>query len=210
MVVQWSNELPLGKIVGDVAVNLPNSVWEMKDKPFGSIMGDMVMLPTGDVLIINGAQAGTRSLIINGAQAGTQGFEMASQPCLFSVLYRSSELIGLQFMTLNSGLVSRTYHSTANLLSDGRILITGSNPHYFYKFSVEFPTEFRIEAFSLEYLSPDKANIRPLWWMSQRKWVKEDDLMNDCICWARKVDPKIEESFLRTLMAQTSWLNLKS
>ncbi|KAL4394700.1 hypothetical protein AHAS_Ahas02G0178200 [Arachis hypogaea] len=47
------------------------------------------------------------------------------------------------------------------MLPDGRVLLAGSNPHVFYKFDAEFPTELRIEAFSPEYLGPDKANIRP-------------------------------------------------
>ncbi|KAK3226279.1 hypothetical protein Dsin_006141 [Dipteronia sinensis] len=123
--------------------------WEMEDMPFGRIMGDMVMLPTGEVLIINGAQA------------GTQGFELASNPCLYPVLYRSDQPVGLRFMTLTPGTVARLYHSTANLLPDGRVLLAGSNPHYFYKFNAEYPTELRIEAFSPEYLSSDRANLRP-------------------------------------------------
>ncbi|PWA42882.1 aldehyde oxidase GLOX [Artemisia annua] len=36
-----------------------NPVWEMEEMPAGRIMGEMVMLPTCDVLIINGAQVGT-------------------------------------------------------------------------------------------------------------------------------------------------------
>lgn len=134
---------------GRIEATRPDSVWEMEGMPFGRIMGDMVMLPTGDVLIINGAQA------------GTQGFELASEPCLYPLLYRPEQPVGLRFMTLNPGSIPRMYHSTANLLPDGRILIAGSNPHYFYKFKAEFPTELRIETFSPEYLSADKANIRP-------------------------------------------------
>ncbi|XP_057808442.1 aldehyde oxidase GLOX [Salvia miltiorrhiza] len=71
------------------------------------------------------------------------------------------KLNGLRFMTLKAGTVPRMYHSTANLLPDGRVLVAGSNPHYFYNFKAEFPTELRIEAFSPEYLAADKANIRP-------------------------------------------------
>ncbi|CAA3001850.1 aldehyde oxidase GLOX [Olea europaea subsp. europaea] len=148
--LERTTDTPAHGSCGRIEVTGLDPVWEMEDMPFGRIMGDMVMLPTGDVLIINGAQA------------GTQGFEMASQPCLFPVLYRPSEPVGLRFMTLNPGSVPRMYHSTANLLPDGRILLAGSNPHYFYKFNAEFPTELRIEAFSPEYLSPDKANIRPV------------------------------------------------
>nr|AFK44665.1 unknown [Medicago truncatula] len=65
-------------------------------------------------------------------------------------------------MVLNPGTVPRLYHSTANLLPDGRVLLAGSNPHVFYRFvDVEFATELKIEAFSPEYLDSDKANIRP-------------------------------------------------
>ncbi|KAI5682596.1 hypothetical protein M9H77_03824 [Catharanthus roseus] len=148
--LQRSFDTPANGSCGRIEPTSADPIWEMEDMPFARIMGDMVILPTGEVLIINGAQA------------GTQGFEMASDPCLYPVLYRPSEPLGLRFMTLNAGLVPRMYHSTANLLPDGRILVAGSNPHYFYNFKREFPTELRIEAFSPEYLSADKANIRPM------------------------------------------------
>ncbi|WJZ93403.1 hypothetical protein VitviT2T_012347 [Vitis vinifera] len=148
--IQKSTDTPAHGSCGRIVATSPHPVWEMEDMPFGRIMGDMVMLPTGDVLIINGAQA------------GSQGFELASSPCFFPLLYRPNQPLGLRFMTLTPGTVPRMYHSTANLLPDGRVLIAGSNPHYFYKFAAEFPTELRIEAFSPEYLFADKANIRPV------------------------------------------------
>lgn len=147
--LQRITDSPARGSCGRIEATRPDSAWEMEDMPFGRIMGDMVMLPTGDVLIINGAQA------------GTQGFELASEPCMYPVLYRPDQPVGLRFMTLNPGSVPRMYHSTANLLPDGRVLVAGSNPHIFYKFNGEFPTELRIEAFSPEYLSEDKANTRP-------------------------------------------------
>ncbi|KAE8728866.1 dynein light chain LC6, flagellar outer arm-like [Hibiscus syriacus] len=147
--IERSTDTPAHGSCGRIVATDPNPGWEMEDMPFGRIMGDMVMLPTGD------------SLIINGAQTGTQGFEMASNPCLNPVLYRPDQPVGLRFMTLNPGTVPRMYHSTANLLPDGRVLLAGSNPHYLYNFAAEFPTELRLEAFSPEYLSQDRANIRP-------------------------------------------------
>ncbi|KAK5841497.1 hypothetical protein PVK06_003818 [Gossypium arboreum] len=148
--IERSTDTPAHGSCGRIIATDPNPVWEMEDMPFGRVMGDMVMLPTGDVLIINGAQS------------GTQGFEMASNPCLNPVLYRPDQPISLRFMTLNPGTVPRMYHSTANLLPDGRVLLAGSNPHYLYNFAAEFPTELRLEAFSPEYLSLDRANIRPV------------------------------------------------
>ncbi|XP_030450072.1 aldehyde oxidase GLOX [Syzygium oleosum] len=147
--IERNTDSPARGSCGRIVATAAEPSWEMEDMPFGRIMGDMVMLPTGE------------ALIINGAQAGTQGFELASDPCLFPVLYRPDQPAGLRFMTLNPSTIPRLYHSTANLLPDGRILIAGSNPHYFYKFNAEFPTELRLEAFSPEYLSPDRANLRP-------------------------------------------------
>ncbi|KAI3775924.1 hypothetical protein L1987_45684 [Smallanthus sonchifolius] len=140
---------PAKSSCGRIEATAKNPVWEMEDMPFRRIMGDMVMLPTGDVLIINGAQA------------GSQGFEMASKPCLYPVLYKPDEPVGSRFTILNPGKVPRLYHSTANLLPDGRVLLAGSNPHSYYNFTVEFPTELKIEAFSPEYLSPENKFTRP-------------------------------------------------
>ncbi|KAI3443057.1 uncharacterized protein J3R85_000419 [Psidium guajava] len=147
--IERNTDSPARGSCGRIVATAAKPSWELENMPFGRIMGDMVMLPTGEVLIVNGAQA------------GTQGFELASDPCLFPVLYRPNQPAGLRFMTLNPSTIPRLYHSTANLLPDGRVLIAGSNPHYFYKFNAEFPTELRIEAFSPEYLSSDRANIRP-------------------------------------------------
>ncbi|KAJ0832167.1 putative galactose oxidase [Helianthus annuus] len=140
---------PAKSSCGRIEATAKEPVWEMEDMPVRRIMGDMVMLPTGDILIINGAQS------------GSQGFELASNPCLHPVLYKPDEQLGSRFFIQNPGKVPRLYHSTANLLPDGRVLLAGSNPHSYYNFSTEFPTELKIEAFSPDYLSPVNKFIRP-------------------------------------------------
>ncbi|KAL9235102.1 hypothetical protein vseg_009895 [Gypsophila vaccaria] len=147
--IRMATTVPAHGSCGRIVATSDDPVWVMEDMPFTRIMGDMVMLPTGDVLIINGAQS------------GTQGFDLASNPCLNPVLYRPDQPLGLRFMVLNPGTVPRMYHSTANLLPDGRVLLAGSNTHYFYNFNLQYPTELRLEAFSPEYLSPDRSNLRP-------------------------------------------------
>ncbi|ERN12018.1 aldehyde oxidase GLOX [Amborella trichopoda] len=148
--IQQSTDAPANGSCGRIVATDLEATWQMEEMPFVRIMGDMVMLPTGHLLIINGAQA------------GSQGFNLASSPCLNPVLYRPEMDAGLRFMTLNPATVPRMYHSTAVLLPDGRILTAGSNPNYFYSFKGDFPTELRIEAFSPEYLSPDRQNLRPV------------------------------------------------
>ncbi|KAE9447743.1 hypothetical protein C3L33_20355, partial [Rhododendron williamsianum] len=60
--------------------------------PFVQIMGDMVMLPIGDVLIINGAQA------------NTQGYRLTTNPCLNPVLYQPNQPEGSRFMMQSPGI----------------------------------------------------------------------------------------------------------
>lgn len=57
--------------------------------------------------------------------------------------------------------IARVYHSTANLLPDGRVLVAGSNCHIMYTFTGDFPTELRVESFSPAYLDPINDPFRP-------------------------------------------------
>ncbi|MCO5567183.1 hypothetical protein L7F22_020871 [Adiantum nelumboides] len=100
-------------------------------------MGDMVLLPTRDVLIINGAQN------------GCQGWGNQKNAVLAPVVYSPSSA---KFSTQAATTIPRVYHSTANLLQDGRVLVAGSNTHQYYELTGGFPTELCIEALSPEYM----------------------------------------------------------
>jgi hypothetical protein len=108
----------------------------MENMPMTRNMGDMVLLPTRQVLIINGAEN------------GSQGWGFATNAVLNPVLYNPGFAAGTRFQTMTATTIPRVYHSTANLLPDGRILVAGSNTHQFYTFTQPFPTELRIEAYS--------------------------------------------------------------
>lgn len=124
--------------------------WVMETMPQARVMGDMILLPNGNVLIINGASA------------GTAGWEYGRDPVLSPIIYQPENRIGTRFEVQTQAAIPRMYHSSAILLRDGRILVGGSNPHAFYNFTgVLYPTELSLEIFQPSYLNPEFSNIRP-------------------------------------------------
>lgn len=131
---------PASETCGRITVTDDDPEWAMEYMPIRRTMGDMVLLPNGEVLIINGAEK------------GSQGWGRASDPILTPVKYATYNPEN-RFQTLQASDITRVYHSTANILTDGRILLAGSNTHQYYTYTGEFPTELRIDAFSPPYLS---------------------------------------------------------
>lgn len=131
---------------GRITVTSSSPSWKMQTMPYPRAMGDMLILPSGDVLIINGAAN------------GCQGWGNAKNAVPHPVLYEPATST---FVTQSASTIARVYHSTANLLPDGRVLIAGSNTHQYYTFTGDFPTELRLEAFSPDYLSSSNDDTRP-------------------------------------------------
>ncbi|KAL8128799.1 hypothetical protein V2J09_017954 [Rumex salicifolius] len=124
--------------------------WSMEQMPGPRLMSDMLILPNGQILIINGAQR------------GTGGWENAEHPALTPFLYKPTMSLGKRFSVLRATKIPRMYHSTAVLLPDGRVLIAGGNPHNGYMFTnVRYPTELRLQAFVPHYMSRRYQHYRP-------------------------------------------------
>lgn len=135
---------------GRIKTTDPNPKWVVETMPRARVMGDMVLLPNTDVLIINGAGA------------GSAGWENGREPVLNPVVYHPGNPAGNRFKLQNPTTIPRMYHSTAILLRDGRVLVGGSNPHVGYSFfEVLYPTELSLESFSPSYLNPENSALRP-------------------------------------------------
>ncbi|KAL6294667.1 hypothetical protein ACE6H2_002809 [Prunus campanulata] len=136
---------------GRIKLTDPDPKWVMEEMPMPRVMSDMLLLPTGDVIILNGASN------------GTAGWEDAANPVFNPVLYKTYEPDpNLRFVVLNPSSTARMYHSSALLLPDGRILVGGSNPHEVYNFTAKpFPTDLSLEAYQPPYLGPIFAALRP-------------------------------------------------
>ncbi|KAG6662214.1 aldehyde oxidase GLOX1-like [Carya illinoinensis] len=141
--------LPALEDCNRLEITNPGATWEKENMPSARVMGDMLNLPNGDLLILNGAKKGTAA------------WYSADDPNLTPVLYSPDEPADQRFKELEPSTIPRMYHSASAVLPDGRILVGGSNPNAGYNFKAKYPTEMRIEKFSPPYLDPALAEHRP-------------------------------------------------
>ncbi|KAJ7778219.1 glyoxal oxidase N-terminus-domain-containing protein [Mycena metata] len=127
--------------------------WTVERMPETRILTESVMLPTGDVLLINGAHTGYSGY--PSVSDSNLTLSNAANPALRPILYRTALPAG-QRITQNglpSSTIPRMYHSSASLMANGAIMVAGSNPNpavFAPGGPAKFPTEFRVE-----YLTPD-------------------------------------------------------
>lgn len=142
--------LPALQSCGRIHITDPKANWKMENMPTPRVMGDMLVLPTGDVLMINGAKK------------GTSGWGFADDPNLTPVIYSPKKPRDQRFKEVKPTKIPRMYHASSAVLPDGKILVAGSNTNPGYNFTgVKFPTEMRVEKFSPPYLDQDLDDHRP-------------------------------------------------
>ncbi|GMN50579.1 hypothetical protein TIFTF001_019728 [Ficus carica] len=141
--------LPALQDCNRITVTDPVPVWRTENMPSRRVMGDMLILPTGDLLLLNGAKSGTAAWFF------------ADNPNLIPVLYRPDEQVNQRFTELAATDIARMYHSSAAVRPDGKIIVAGSNTNPGYNYTAKYPTELRVEKFSPPYLDPALAKQRP-------------------------------------------------
>ncbi|KAJ7636335.1 glyoxal oxidase N-terminus-domain-containing protein [Roridomyces roridus] len=130
--------------------------WQIEHMPEPRIMPETVILPTGDIVILNGAHSGYSGYpsVGNSALTGTNG----ANPATRGIMYRTTLPAGQRLTQtgLPTSSIPRMYHSVATLTAKGNIMIAASNPHPFVLTAdnnpnnLSFPSEYRVE-----YLNPD-------------------------------------------------------
>lgn len=103
-------------------------------------------------------------LILNGGQQGRAGFGLAVDPNHNAVLYDPSKPVNSRMSVMANTTIDRLYHSEAILLSDGRVLVSGSDPE-----DERFPQEYRVEVFVPPYLLTGQA--QPTYTIANKDWA---------------------------------------
>ncbi|KAG6850141.1 hypothetical protein H0H93_000526 [Arthromyces matolae] len=149
-------------------------------------MGSLVALPDGTILCLNGAKLGTAGY---GNQTWAIGQAYADSPVLTPAIYNPAAPQGQRWSRegLGSSNVPRMYHSSAILLPDGSVFVSGSNPNSDYNVGpdIEYPTEYRTERFYPPYYN--KRRPQPFGILSQLGYggpsfsvvLDSDDLSGD-------------------------------
>ncbi|KAJ7622046.1 glyoxal oxidase N-terminus-domain-containing protein [Roridomyces roridus] len=130
--------------------------WEVEHMPEPRLLPETVMLPSGDVLIINGAHTGYSGYpsVSDSGKIGSN----ADHPAQRGIMYRTTLPSGQRLTQdgLPTSPIPRMYHSAATLTGKGNVMVAASNPHPFVLNAnnnpnkLSFPSEYRVE-----YLNPD-------------------------------------------------------
>ncbi|KAJ3321937.1 hypothetical protein HDU76_013995 [Blyttiomyces sp. JEL0837] len=173
-------------LLNDANSNGAGGQWDMvqMDMPVPRVMGDMVNLPDGTVLLVNGG--------MRGMAGWDKGRDPAFQALLYLPLNKKRNqhaplkavssattkggnvgTISPRWKLLNSTTIPRLYHSVAMLLPDGRVMIAGSAPNDPIDLNSPhmFDNEYRIEYYLPPYLTQSTTQRPNITKISSVSWT---------------------------------------
>ncbi|KAG8925018.1 hypothetical protein FRC02_009973 [Tulasnella sp. 418] len=159
---------------------------EGENLPDGRSMGNFIHLPDGTIFLVNGANTGTAGY---GNQTWAVGHSYADNPLYMPLIYDPEKPVGQRMSStgFQPSKIPRMYHSSATILPDGSVFVSGSNPNPDYvdpSTGAKYPTDLTVERFYPPYYSktrPDPQNLPttisyggPVWTVS----LSATDLQN--------------------------------
>ncbi|KZV98760.1 hypothetical protein EXIGLDRAFT_606571 [Exidia glandulosa HHB12029] len=137
--------------------------WTVETMPEARIMPDTAILPTGQILILNGGETGYSGYGNVQHQVGQSNADNpAFQPVLYDpTLPLTSPTARFSHSGLPTSDIARLYHSTATLTPNGEILIAGSSPNDDVS-TTKYVTEYRTEILSPPYVSATRPTFTGL------------------------------------------------
>ncbi|GJE90704.1 copper radical oxidase [Phanerochaete sordida] len=131
--------------------------WQVEQMPAARTMPDAVILPTGKILIVNGAGSGISGYANVVNQVGASN---ADHPVFTPVLYDPAAPAGARFSAagLPTSSIPRLYHSVATVVPSGSVMIAGSNPNL-DRSEVKYGTEYRVEWLDPPYMGADRPTL---------------------------------------------------
>lgn len=145
-------QYPSSNSVVRISPDLSGSYTEDDPLPEGRVMGSFVLLPNGKGLLLNGANTGTAGY---GNDSWAIGQSYADHPVQNALMYDPEAPAGSRWSRdgLQASTIMRMYHSSAMLLPDGSVFVSGSNPNADYNVgpNVTYFTEYRTERFYPSY-----------------------------------------------------------
>ncbi|KAG2484185.1 hypothetical protein HYH03_016997 [Edaphochlamys debaryana] len=133
--------------------------WSVDKMPTPRVMGDVIILPNGKLIVLNGAFKGLAG------DSASGGVAKANEPNMWPVLYDPEAPQGSRFTVLSRTRIPRMYHSTVCLTTDGALLVSGCDRCDRYWWTTpggldKSPTslaEYRIEVFRPPFWFKDSA-----------------------------------------------------
>jgi len=140
--------------------------WEQDDDMFESrTMGQLISLPDGNILVVNGGANGTagyaeRTLTTPTYGQMPYGMSLAAGPVGRPSVYNPNAPKGSRWSSagLDTSSIPRLYHSSALLLPDGSVMIAGSNPNVDVNLTTAYPTTYTAEIFYPSYYTSNRPN----------------------------------------------------
>ncbi|KAJ7580142.1 glyoxal oxidase N-terminus-domain-containing protein [Mycena floridula] len=134
--------------------------WVVEHMLEGRTMPELVLLPNGQVLIINGAGTGFAAVA---SVADPVGNSNADHAVLTPTLYTPSAALGHRFSNkeMPTTDIARMYHSTVSLTPMGNFLLAGSNPNGNITMAadIKFKSELRAEYLNPPYMALNRPKL---------------------------------------------------